>query len=145
MGILNASPRSSEFLEYATGPRAAALLSVSREWWRAPEVHRLRFEDLVRDPAGELERLGEALRFPALATSLAEAVAANSMEALRATSRNRHFWRGHPGHWRSLLPVAVARRIAQAHAASFSELGYECSPDESLDDGRADANWAQFR
>ena len=83
--IFDALPCSEAFMEYARGLRAAALLSVSHEWRRAMGCHCLRYEDLVRDPAGELRRLGEALGHPAAPEAIAGAIAANSLENLRAT------------------------------------------------------------
>lgn len=140
--LTGATPRGPAFLAYAASPRAAALLSVTREWWDAPGAYPLRYEDLVGDPAGELRRLSVALGRPMPGEIAAEVVAANSLERLRACSRNSHFWRGRPGHWRELLTAEAARRIAQAHPASFGGLGYVCDPDEGLDAERADANWA---
>jgi hypothetical protein len=142
-GILRASPRSREFLEYATGPRASSLLSVSREWWQAPGSLQLRYEELVRDPAEALKRLGEAMDCPASGAAIAEAIATNSLDSLRKNSSNQHFWRGRPDHWRRLLTTTEALRIAYAQRASFDELDYECDPDESLSEAQADANWEQ--
>ncbi len=59
--IFGASPRSAAFLDYATGPRARALLSVSPAWWSAPGSLRVRYEDLVRDPLGRLAKLTRSL------------------------------------------------------------------------------------
>jgi hypothetical protein len=144
VSIFGAPPRSSAFLEYATGPRAAALLSVSHEWRQAEGNYSLRYEDVVRDPAGELKRLGEALNHPATPEAIAAAIASNSMESLRAGCRNQHYWQGRPGLWKALLPADEARRIARVHTVVFEGGGYECDPDESLDAGRADANWLQL-
>jgi Sulfotransferase domain len=144
MSIFGAQPRSSAFLEYATGPRAAALLSVSHEWRQAEGNYSLRYEDVVRDPAGELKRLGEALNHPATPEAIAAAIASNSIERLRAGCRNQHYWQGRPGLWKALLPADEARRIARVHTVVFEGGGYECDPNESLDAGRADANWLQL-
>ncbi len=142
--IFDVPPSSRAFLEYATGPRAAALLGVSHEWRQAIGCHCIRYEDLVRDPAAELRRLGEVLGRPAAPETIARAIAANSLENLRATSQNQHFWNGQPGLWKALIPAAEARRIARAHSTVFEGGGYQCDPDENLDHGRADANWFQL-
>ncbi len=60
-GIIGAMPRSTAFLDYSTGPRAAALLSVTAEWWRAPGVRRVRYESLVADAPRELRGLVDDL------------------------------------------------------------------------------------
>lgn len=143
--ILTAFPHSPAFLEYATSPRAERLLSVSRQWWGADGVHCLRYEDLVRDPAAELARLGAAVGESAPAETIRQALSANTMESLRPTAPNRHFWRGRPGHWKTLLPAANARRIAAAHQANFDAFGYVCDPDPSLTDDQAYANWLKCR
>lgn len=140
--IFGASPCSPAFLEYATSPRAALLLNVSREWARGNRW--FRYEDIVRDPTDALRRMGQSLGHQAYPETIAKAIAANSIEKLRLTTHNQHFWRGQPGHWKSLLPAAEARHIAQAHQAIFDEFGYECDPDESLGDEQADTNWLEF-
>ncbi len=139
--IYDVLPCSQAFLDYATGPRAAALLGVSDEWRQVTGCHCLRYEDLVRDPAGELRRLGEAFGHLATPEAIAGAIAANSLENLRPTTHNQHFWKGQPGLWKALLPAEEARRIARAHRMILQGGGYVCDPDESLDRGRADANW----
>ncbi len=142
--ILGAKPRSAEFLEYATGPRAAALLTVSHEWRQAEGNYSLRYEDLVYDPAGELKKLGEALNHPATPEAIKEAIASNSMERLRAGCLNQHFWQGRPGLWKSLLPAEEARRIARFHRVVFDGGRYDCDTHEFLDSVQADANWLQL-
>jgi len=143
--IRGASPCCPAFLDYATGPRGSALLSVSREWWPFLPSRRVRYEDLVADPQGELERLIGALGLAAR-RPIAEVLAGSDLAGLRHLhpERKHHFWKGRPGLWRSLLPVCEAGKIAEAHAASFRELGYRCDADASLDLRRADANWLQL-
>ncbi|WP_143392854.1 sulfotransferase domain-containing protein [Fimbriiglobus ruber] len=142
-GIWGATPRSRAFIEYATGPRAAALLAVSRDWWNLPGAARLRYEDTVADPVAAVGRLAVIFGPPhqenlnALAKQL-------SMESLRQGSLNNHFWQGRPGIWRDLLPAAEAREIAAAHAESFATLGYDCDPNPDLDPATADRNWVRL-
>lgn len=142
--ILGALPRSSALLEYATGPRAAALMSVTHEWRQAEGSYGLRYEDLVHDPAAELRRLALALDQPASPEAISEAIAVNSMVKLREGSRNQHFWQGRPGLWKDLFPAATARRIAARHHPILEAGGYECDPDEALTDGQADCRWLQL-
>jgi len=144
VSIYGAKPRDSAFLEYAVGPRAAALLSVSHEWREAEGRYSVRYEDVVRDAAGELKRLAAALDQPVTPEVIAEAIASNSMEGLRAGTLNPHFWQGRPGLWKALIPAEEAHQIARIHRVVFDGEGYDCDPDESLDPGRADANWFQL-
>jgi hypothetical protein len=142
--IRGAMPCSAAFAAYAASARAQALLSVSQQWWDVPGCLRVRYEDLVSDPHGELarlaDRLGAAPRYPA-----GEALAETTLAKLRAqTKREHHFWQGRPGLWRRLLPPAQAHRIARAHREVFATLGYRCDPDPMLDRARADAHWVEL-
>jgi hypothetical protein len=144
--LLNgALPTSRAFLEYAVGPRAAALLDVSQRWWDDPTAHRSRYEDLVRDPIAAIGTLADSLGQPLEAKTLAAAAEANTLARLRTTSTNHHFWQGRPGLWRALLPPAEARLIARTHRDVFATLGYTCDPDEALDQDRAEALWIRLR
>ena len=142
--IYGSMPCSPSFLEYASGTRAAALLSVSREWWTAPGVQKVQYENLVAVPHDELRRLVLALdRETEL--SITEAVAVTTMANLRViTQAAHHFWQGRPGLWRHLLPAAEAHAIATAHQTIFMDLGYTCDPDPNLTRSRADANWVEM-
>src|SRR5262249_21696625 len=55
--IAGASPSDDAFLAYARGSRARALLAVSGEWWSDAHACRVRYEDLVEDTAGEVNRV----------------------------------------------------------------------------------------
>jgi hypothetical protein len=139
--IRGAMPCSRAFLNYATSDRVAKLLSISRQWWRVPGVGRLRYEDLVANPAGEVSRLVRVLDMP-LTTPIDAAVADSTLSRLRAeTQCMHHFWQGRPGLWRTLLAADVARAIAETHAGHFKALDYECDPDPLLDRRRADSLW----
>jgi hypothetical protein len=139
--ICGAMPCSTPFLEYATGRRAKALLSVGRQWWEAPGCYRVRYESLVADPHGELRRAVDSFGV-ASARPLAEAVAENTIPRLRQRTRcGHHFWKGEPGLWKGLLPATEARLIAAAQPDSFAAFGYSCDPDPGLDRRRADASW----
>jgi len=140
--IHNKSVISPEFLSYAVSRRAEALLSISREWWEAPGVIPVRYEELVQDTSGVLLRISRELG--AFVHSLSQVIEACSIDKLRSTSPNRHFWKGQPGLWRSLLPSDIAQEIAKAQANSFSELGYECHPDSWLTRTEAERRWYSF-
>ncbi|MFN4259878.1 MAG: sulfotransferase domain-containing protein [Gemmataceae bacterium] len=143
--LIGAVPTSDTFARYATSRRAAALLSISCQWWRDPHAQRVRYEDLCQDPVAELRRL---------MASWAEtprhdpevAAATNTLQSLRSHHApfQHHFWQGKPGLWRFVLPAAVARRIADAQAEAFAELGYACDPDLDLLPEQADQTWRQL-
>jgi hypothetical protein len=142
--IWGAMPCSSAFQKYALGSRATALLSVSREWWYAPDCRPVHYEDLVADPARELQRLVRSFD-RAIGHPLSEAIAATTLARLRAAGPCRHhFWQGKPGLWKKLLPDKEADQIAAAQALSFTELGYDCDPDPELEWRQADAHWAKL-
>jgi hypothetical protein len=142
--IFAAMPRSTAFLDYATGRRAATLLAVSHEWWQVPGVLQVRYEELLEHAEGTLQRLAEALGEPARAP-LTEVVAGNSVTKLWQSIGSRyHFWQGRSGLWRQLFPAAEAELIADAHRAVFAGLGYKVDADPLLDGAQADANWIKL-
>ena len=124
--LLGADPASPAFLAYATGPRAKALLSVTPEWWEHADA-RIRYEDLVADPPGELGRVVDELG-GAPAVMPAEAVRAASFSRLRDEATNMHFWQGRPGLWSELVPTRYALAIASAHPEML-DLGYSVGVD----------------
>jgi hypothetical protein len=139
--LWGAMPRSEAFLGYAAGPRAEALLSVSRQWWGVPGVVPVRYEDLVADGPGTVARLAQTLGGRPQ-RSVEEALAATTMPALRiASGRPYHFWQGKPGLWKTLLPAAEVEVLAAALAPTLGEFGYVCDPDANLTPAQADANW----
>lgn len=142
-GLLAASPNSRAFVEYATGPRAAALLRVTCDWWGLPDVIGVKYEDLVADTAGVMVDVTGRIA-PIRCPSPGEAVAACAMESLRRESVNNHYWKGKPGVWRELLPAAVVREIVPAIAPVLEHLGYDAVPDPALTPADADRNWVRF-
>jgi hypothetical protein len=141
-GLFGASPRSRAFVRYATGPRAAALFSVTADWWGEPDVTAVRYEDLVADPAGELARVCGRLA-PPREPDLAAVAAGHTLDRLRPRAGNGHFWQGRPGHWRELVPAPEAAEIAAALPGAFAKYGYACDPDPALTAEAADANWVR--
>jgi hypothetical protein len=65
---------------------AAVLQHLEAAWIRRhqPNVHLVHYDDLRRDPAGELLRLGRALGFPLTSTRADELAAEASLERMRA-------------------------------------------------------------
>jgi hypothetical protein len=135
--LLGADPASPAFLAYATGPRAKALLAVTTEWWPHADA-RVRYEDLVDDPARELGRmiqeLGGEPHVPC-----AEAVEVVSFGRLHKEATNQHFWQGKPGLWTELVPTQYALAIASAHPEML-ELGYTVGVDAPT----ARARWREI-
>jgi hypothetical protein len=138
--LFGAMPRSRAFVEYAVSDRARQLFAVTGDWWTHPGAVTVRYEDLVRDPAGELGRLVAEFR-RASRTDLPELVARHDLEQLQKTSFNSHFWKGMPGLWRHFLTADVTREIAPALAGPLGQLGYTCDADPELTDSAADRNW----
>jgi hypothetical protein len=138
--ILGSEPVSEAFLAYATGPRARALLSVTPEWWPHART-RVRYEDLVADPARELERIARALAARPVVPA-ADAASAVRFPELQREASNQHFWQGRAGLWRHLLPPDVARTIAAAQPA-VAALGYEVDADGPTTE-EARARWAEL-
>ena len=143
--ILGLTPRSPSFIDYACGPRAGALLAVTREWWRHTDCLKVRYENLVADPHAEMRRLIDGLGI-APRHSLEEAIAATTLADLRGQfpERKYHFWQGTPGLWRALLTSAETERIAAAHAELFAELNYTADADLHLQPADADARWREL-
>jgi len=137
-----ASPIDAEFLGYATGPRARALLNVGAQWWSAPEAVRVRYEDLVDDPTAQLARLLAELGLQAR-RPLREAISPFSCDHMRSVSVDLqfHVWQARPGLWKRLLPAVQAQQIYQAQRAVFQSLGNACDPDESLEPVEAQRAW----
>jgi hypothetical protein len=142
ISIVGSSPLDSAFLEYATGPRAKALLGLSREWWVQPDAVRLTYEALCGDVVGVLEPVLAQIARPK--KSIEKAAAAHTLDHLRRTISSHHFWRGRPGHWRTLLTQAESATIAEAHRESFELFGYELDPDPDLDEATARSNWSRI-
>jgi hypothetical protein len=137
--IRGVTPQSAAFVEYAISARARALLSVSALWWQRPDCCTIYYEDLVHYTAPVLRKLIHTLTGEQ--RSVDNAIAQHTLEKLRATVRNWHFWQGRPGLWRSLLTPQDADQIARAHWDIFRILGYTCRPDRTLSAFEAEANW----
>ena len=133
------TPCDPEFLHYATGSRAKALLSVSAQWWSRPDVIGISYEDLVRDTVGTFDtsyrQLGEYRR------SLQDVVSELTLDRLRPTSQNSHFWNGQPGLWRQMIPESIALAIASVHPQVLIELGYGVDNPSSPTQAQAVQRW----
>jgi sulfotransferase family protein len=146
ISLLGASPRSNAFLDFACGWAGESVLAVSHEWWRVPGTIPVRYEDLVKDTAGELKRLATAIGVPPVRP--AELVAMGyAIDRLRVEYDiwHYHYWQGKAGQWKLLLPPKEAQQIAETHASVFQDLGYVCDPDPNLDARQADLNWMRLQ
>ncbi len=142
--IYGAMPRSTAFLDYATGPRAAALLSVTREWWALPDCLTLKYETLVASTADELGRLARELGVEPV-TPIESAIEATTLPNLRKlTQNNNHFWQGQSNQWLRLFTQAEADILAKAQSKSFEQLDYSCTADPDLTPAQADGNWVNL-
>ena len=139
-GLTGQAPCRPEAVEYARSARFAALLSVTPAWWQEPGVVRVKYEDLVADPANTFTRVTSDL---GLKGDIEAALAANTLRSARSNQVDRwfHFWKGQPGFWRSLLPASVVDPIVDAHSGVFNELGYAVDADPQLTEADAIANW----
>jgi hypothetical protein len=137
-----ACPTSDAFRTYATGPRAKALLSVSAAWWDKAEVCRVRYEDLLRDTAGQVSAILATLDL-SICSPLEQAIALSTPEQMRAVSINHlyHVWHAQPAAWKQMLTASAALEICNSHQSVFGALGYTCSSDDSLQTAEARLAW----
>ena len=138
--ILGVLPRSRAFLDWASGPRARALLSVTPEWWTRNDIIRVRYEALHQDPLAILEHFCPELHVKPV-RPLDEAVEIYSLQRIRDVRNDHHAWKASPDLWKLMLPKREAEQIATAHGDIFKALDYECNADATLDDSQADLNW----
>jgi hypothetical protein len=108
---------------------AAVLQHLETAWIRRhePNVHLVHYEDLRRDPTGELLRLGRSLGFPLTRARAEELAAEASLERMRTRAEEvvpnasqglwadtRRFLRaGGRGEWREWVTTEDARRYRQ--------------------------------
>ena len=138
--IRGLDPNHADFLTYATGPRARALLAVSPEWRDAPGAVSVRYEDLVASPAATLGILANALGQPPV-VSWEDALAANTKDELRKTHGFGHIWKGRPGLWRDLLTRPSVDALAAAHRPLLEEMGESADVEHSPSPEQAMAHW----
>lgn len=140
--IRGCMPTNEKFLDYSVGPRAKALLEVSVEWSNVPGVNMVSYEDLVQDTHTTLLNLTSKLGAPL--ANIDDVIARNTIDRLRDTTTNSHFWQGSPGLWRQLLPSEVARAIAEEQKSCFDAFHYECNPDLLLTNETAERRWEEL-
>ncbi len=115
------------FLEWAVGPRARLLLSLTPQWWQSPITHRLHYEDLLAAPdAGFAALFGECELEPLGDTQ--QAVANNASARLRPATSTEQSRRVSRGDWRTALSAAQVELLVGAHRDVMVSLGYD--PDD---------------
>jgi predicted nucleic acid-binding Zn-ribbon protein len=139
-GIWGAWPRSRAFLNYCASPRAAELLAVTCDWWNQPGVVAVKYENFVRNTAEELAQLTPHFG-PLRCASLDAVLEKTSLQHMRKTSTNNHFWMGKPGLWREFLPPAEAYEVGWSVKGVLDALDYALDPNPDLDPQTADQNW----
>jgi len=138
--IRGLDPCHPAFLDYATGPRAAALFAVSPSWWDAPGSVPVRYEDLVARPEPTLDGIARAIGRPP-EVPWTEALERNTMDRLRQTHGFGHIWQGRPGLWRSLLTPEAVERLVLGIGPILATYGEAPEADPSLTPGQALENW----
>ncbi|WP_417584778.1 ATP-binding cassette domain-containing protein [Nitrincola sp.] len=140
--IQGSSPTSQEFLDYTKSKRAHALLNVSAAWSEHVESVVVRYEDMVANTA---QALAHIIAFIGpTEVELSEVIQNNSLEALRSTSTNNHFWQGQPGLWRKLIPAPCVQQIVESQLGIFETTGYTCELDEDLSAAEAQEMWRRL-
>ena len=138
--IIGAEPCSDAFLRYATGRRARALIGITPEWWTPRAIARVRFEDLIRRPTDELERIATRSGVEPV-IGPAQAVQAVSFARMQQEGGNEHFWQGRPALWRELLPLPYAHELARPYRVHADRFDYDLSPDPALTLDEARRSW----
>ncbi len=140
--IFGANPTSPQFLQYALSRRAKSLLGISAEWYAQARAV-IRYEDLVADTEGTLERTLRLLGCEAV-QSLRDVVQSHTLDRLRPLSQY-HFWRGEPGLWQRLITADFQHQIYDCHKELFDLWGYERPDGPSLPLIDAQENWRRLR
>jgi LPS sulfotransferase NodH len=142
-GLRSARPSSAEVVDYALSERFRALASVSPAWHGVADAE-VRYEDLVKDPAGVLLRATALLGLVIDQERLEMVIRSKSLEAMKPTSTNHHYWQGRPGIWRQLLPektLVALRPTLEQFARPFNyDLGGEATTAAA-----ANALWDRLR
>jgi hypothetical protein len=137
--IWGAMPRSRSFINYALGSRAHELFAVTADWWGQPNVHGVKYEDFVAAPEEQMRKVEAVLG--SFRAPLPAVIEQCSIGQLRQGARNNHFWKGQPGLWRQLIPVAETNELLATFGPLLAQLEYSAESDPHLNADTADANW----
>ena len=142
--IFNVTPSSQAFHSYVLSKRALALLSVSAEWWKFDDTTKIKYENLVHNPQEELYFILN--KFGEFSTPLETVLNELTIEKLRVSSTNGHFWQGKIGLWEHLFPYSLAKEADEYHQEVFNVLGYSCKREEiALSGKEIDDFWKNLR
>jgi len=119
-----ANPTSKRFLDWAVGPGAENLLSVSYAWWQDEAAFRLKYEDAIFNPEETFGRLLRAADPEFTPDGRASALLHKRIFEELQHAPNKHAWQGQPGLWKQVIASRDARRIGLRHQPVFDLLGY---------------------
>jgi len=137
--LIGKTPTSPEFAAYAKSQRAVSLLSISAEWAQAFGVKVIRYEDMVANTELVLREIFDEFGWPN--KDVSNVIWKHSIENLRQTSANQHFWKGQPDLWRKLISKELATDIVNTHAIVFSSLHYNIEEKKELSQEELVNNW----
>ena len=96
------------------------------QWWDVPGGLQVRYKALVDNPIAALRAVID--RYGAPLKEFDQVLPSLTIDKLRLTTTNNHFWKGSPGHWKALMSPELVQAIGQAHAGVFEQLGYDWKP-----------------
>lgn len=116
--------KSKAFLDWATGPKATALLSVSPSWWNEAAVS-VKYEDFINKPTSFLKTILQSLNPQAQPDEQnIEKVASELDRNFLKETKNQHRWNGGVNYGEALLSTESVNAIKEAHSDIFSTLSY---------------------
>ena len=118
------------------------MFAVSDEWSKDPSAIRVRYEGLVHDTKSTLAAIVDVLDRPEC--DIDTVISECSLERLKPTAPNRHFWKGEPNLWKKLISRSVANQIYNAHTAIFDGLHYNIEGSTELTDDQIDKLWSML-
>lgn len=121
--ILNQPLNSQAFLNYACSLRAKALLSISTEWWKEIGALHVRYENLVANPEHTLIQLCKTIG--PQREEIQKVLNDNTLEKLKKTASNNHFWQGQSNAWQEMLSLEFIQTIERTHSNVLQQLGYQ--------------------
>lgn len=136
------TPASPEFAVYAKSQRAMSLLSVSYEWAQALDVKVVCYEDMVANPELILKKIFD--EFGWTNKTVSHVVRKYSIENLRPTSSNQHFWKGEPGIWKKLISKEIAIDIVNTYTTVFPNLHIDINESQNLSEKIMAQNWKEL-
>lgn len=138
--LLSALPSSAAVTTYACSARFARLLAVTPAWTPFA-VARASYEQMAAEPLPSLRRVIRDLGIAVPDERLSGALDARSLDRMRPTAENQHYWQGSPGLWRALLTPEQVEVLRPCVGPPASALGYELDADTSTTPASSDALW----